>query len=142
MKIQNITTNTSFKAALSLKTTEPIFTKEQLELLAQKAQKVGSSSDIIQAEIGSVLGSRFIKQLRAVKIKTFIDNKPNEFSYYSAEYSPAYIEIMNTLALRSGDSTPYKPSEFAPINEGLKELPFFEFLSNVLGELGNKFSKN
>lgn len=142
MQVQKINTQMYFGAQLKIKTTEKIFNNEQLTVLGEKASKVAKPTDTILAEIGSIPGKALIKELRAVKISTSINNEIRNLNYYSADYTPEYFEIMNRIAERSG-----KPDLFVPVSATnsdfkLNELPFFDFLSKFMDKLAEKYPAN
>lgn len=140
MQIQKINTQ-SFKAKSIFIDPAGLMNQEQLTILSEKGGKVGSPSDVIQAQIATIPGINLIKKLHAIKVSTLINNKADEFFYYFAETSSSISNIMKFLAVKNNRLESNSSFEYSS-NSEIKQMPFFELLSEFIDKLAEKYPAN
>lgn len=81
MKVQNISSNQSFQARMTVKAAESMLSREDVAQLVNFAQKIGKSTDTIEVSVGNYYRSQGGKRpiLYDVKLKSQIGMIANSF---------------------------------------------------------------
>lgn len=141
MQIQKITKQPSFNAKSVITDPQGLLKSEQIGILEGKIEKIGSSSDTFQAMVTSIPGINSIKTLHVIEISTLINKKADKICYYFAEILPNVTNKIKILVTKNGVLKSNDSFEY-PLDSKLKQMPLFEFLSEIAEKLAEKHPAN